>query len=333
MYNAYTIVGGGIAGLSAGARLLEHGINPLIIEAGDYTVDKVCGEFCSFKGLEQLNKWDIHPQVIEDVYFYAYDQVLHYRFPKPFGSMSHLGLVSKLLERNKNVLTNAQVIKWDVEASEHVLALSNGGQLTASNLICATGALVKKERVQPSYIGFKAHCTGISLNSLEMYVFEDGYLGITPIEGGMCNVAGLVRRKKWKSTEALIEQWKEESSAIKSRLPSGLQWLETSIPEFGLRMGLNAPNAYFIGDAAGGIPPITGNGLSLGIASGVSAADFSKNSDWCGFRANSKNTLSKPIFWGQILQKIAFNPSIARPLMRLGSRFPYMFHPLYYLTR
>jgi flavin-dependent dehydrogenase len=47
----YVILGGGVAGLCAARRLIELGIQPLVIEAGSYPSHKVCGEFISSSGV------------------------------------------------------------------------------------------------------------------------------------------------------------------------------------------------------------------------------------------------------------------------------------------
>ena len=49
-----TIVGGGIAGLSAGIALRQRGVPVTVIESKEYPRHKVCGEFISGRGLEIL---------------------------------------------------------------------------------------------------------------------------------------------------------------------------------------------------------------------------------------------------------------------------------------
>src|SRR5882762_5804792 len=49
-----TIIGGGIAGLSAGIALRQHGVPVTVIESKEYPRHKVCGEFVSGRGLEVL---------------------------------------------------------------------------------------------------------------------------------------------------------------------------------------------------------------------------------------------------------------------------------------
>ena len=50
-----TIIGGGIAGLSAGIALRQRGVPITVIESKEYPRHKVCGEFVSGRGLEVLS--------------------------------------------------------------------------------------------------------------------------------------------------------------------------------------------------------------------------------------------------------------------------------------
>src|SRR6266568_3721640 len=49
-----TIVGGGLAGLTLGIGLRQHGIPVTLSEAGHYPRHRVCGEFISGRGQETL---------------------------------------------------------------------------------------------------------------------------------------------------------------------------------------------------------------------------------------------------------------------------------------
>ena len=49
-----TIIGGGLAGLTLGIGLRQHGVPATIIEAGNYPRHRVCGEFVSGRGQATL---------------------------------------------------------------------------------------------------------------------------------------------------------------------------------------------------------------------------------------------------------------------------------------
>ena len=80
------------------------------------------------------------------------------------------------------------------------------------------------------------------------------------------------------------------------------QWLVTRAPEFSHRKTPKWANGYFIGDAAGSIPPATGNGLSMALSSGIMAAKYAVRGDANGFRRAWKlgRTLSRIYMEGDI---------------------------------
>lgn len=336
MESEYTIVGGGVAGLSACMRLLEYGVTPLVIEAGKYPSHKVCGEFFSPKGVEILQNWGIVPIEIEDAYFHIENETLHYKFPSPFGSLSHLQVDPLLMNKSEKAtfLTETRVTQISVN-DMHVLELSSGEKVRTLNLILATGRTLNTIPRPPAYKGFKVHLRGnFNPRALEMYLFDEGYLGISPVEGGNFNIAGLVKIElfhKWKTVGALVNHWKETNKALAKRLNVSPNWMEVFIPAFGRKKIPNRLHAYYIGDAAGSIPPITGNGLSLGMQSGIMAANYALHRDYQGFKKASKALWSTPIFWGKVMHEIAMKPKIAKKLMQWGKH--YLMHALYYLTR
>lgn len=343
MFREYVIVGGGVAGLSASARLVELGIKPLLIDSGDYPAHKVCGEFFSPKGLVLLKKWDIHPIEISSACFFAGNHSLDYHFPSPFGSLSHIQVDPKLLQKSYGIELLKQTTVVDLQPGEqlHRLVLSSGEQITTSNLLLATGRVYNKKILKPKYKGFKAHFKGnVPLKILEMYMFDGGYLGVSPIEEGKYNIAGLVNIEsfeKWKTVLGLINHWKAQSPSLANRLLTCSclfsEWMEVFIPDFGIKNPPNWPHTYFMGDAYGTIPPITGNGLSLGMMSGIMAAEHAINRNYQGFQAASKELWSKPVFWGKTLHALTMHPVLAKQTIRWGKSFPSLFNAFYNLTR
>lgn len=331
MNREYTIVGGGVAGLCTALRLLEWGIRPLVIESGKYPAQKVCGEFFSPRGVQILKKWGIQPIEITDAYFHIDKEVYHYRLPESCGSLSHLTLDPLLVQKSQGAdfLIETKVNRIEPGDQGHLLELSSGELVKTSNLMMATGRMPNSSPLKPAYKGFQAHVRGsFRENALEMFFFEEGYLGISPVEGGNYNVAGLVDLRafeKWGTLPLLLDHWKLKFSLLTP------QWLETHVPPFGRKKIPSWPHTYFIGDAAGTIPPITGNGLTLGMESGIAAANYALHRDYRGYLKASQKALSTPIFFGKILHALAMRPKVAKPLMRWGKG--YFVNILYHLTR
>lgn len=290
----YVIVGGGVAGLAAAIRLTELGIRPLVIESGTYPSHKVCGEYISPAGCEKLKEWGISPLPIEKVRFCFQKREYLFPLPKPAGALSHLQLDPQLAIRAKVGGSTIYVNSKVVELGPKKVVLENGEVIRPKHLLIATGRY-RNEKPKIEYYGYKAHFKDLKVDGLEMHAFDGGYYGIAPIEGGKCNVACISRRD--------------------APPPLKAEWLRAPIPEFGIKEIPSWEDSYFIGDAAGTIPPATGNGLTIAILSGILGAEYAFRNDPAGFRKVWLKQFSKPIFWGKITHNLLLKPSIAQKLV------------------
>lgn len=344
------ILGGGVAGLAAARHLIELGIKPLLIEAGAYPSHKVCGEFFSPSSLPLLKRWDLNPIPLDRLCIHTQKQKYEFKFPSPAGALSHLTLDTELAEQiaslGATLLTRTKVEKLTQNYSEngnHLIHLASGEKIAAKNLLIATGRLGNHSTLAPNicYAGFKAHFSGIELNSrLEMFSFPNAYLGLAPIENGLTNLACLTtieNFKKASSAKQFMEELIDSHPALRNLISAGTNhfdaWMEAFIPEFGLRSPPDWPRTYWIGDAAGTIPPASGNGLSLALASGCLAAEYASRNDPAGFKKAWKKRCASQIFYGKCLHKLFLNPAWGNCTLRAGRVFPSIAAKLFAMTR
>lgn len=322
----FVIIGGGIAGLSAAIRLTELGARPWLIEAGDYPSHKVCGEFFSPESLMVLKRWGICPISITHAHFHASQEVLEFRFPHPAGSLSHIECDPQLkarAEKGGAVIKTRTTLDF-LDPHKRMLKLSTGKVLKVKNLILATGRIPQMNSHSPTprirYVGIKAHFEGLPIrDTLEMFSFKGAYLGISPIEKGKFNLACLARKERFSRAEtpdALVKELRSENKNLDHLLSQGHMifdnWMTAFVPELGLKKIPELPYMYFIGDAAGTIPPITGNGLSMGLAGGILAAEYAFRRDADGFRKAWKAHHRSQIFWGKCLHEVMMRPLLAQ---------------------
>jgi flavin-dependent dehydrogenase len=346
----YVILGGGVAGLCAAKRLLELNIQPLVIEAGDYPAHKVCGEFLSPSSLPILKQWQIHPIPIHQVQLSTPSQSLKLVFPQPAGSLSHLTLdfqlAHQISQQGALLLTQTKVLDLSPSSCEgecHQLSLSSGEKIKAKHLLIATGRLPHDslKRAPPRYIGFKSHFSGLELNStLYMFSFKGAYLGLAPVENARANLACLAKMKdiqQFSSSQQFIKTLLSSHPLLVQLLAPGHSlfdhWMEASVPEFGLKSTPSWPQTYWIGDAAGTIPPASGNGLALAIASGYLAAEFAKRQDASGFKRIWKKRCTFPIHLAKGLHQIFLNPTWGSLTIRLSHCFPFFARQIFERTR
>lgn len=346
----YVIIGGGVAGLAAAIRLTELGLSPLIIEAGSYPAHKMCGEFLAPSCLAVLEKWGIEPHFIDQINFSTNHKRAEFLLPKVAGALSHSILdpllLQKALQGNASIYTNCRLLHLmpaTADSLPHSLQLEGGKMIQARQLIIATGrvpGLVQKHS-PAQYIGIKAHFSGVPLqNALEMFFFKGAYLGLAPLGQDVCNVACLAQLsvvERHATTEAFINSLLQQNRWLKSYLGRAHHlfdsWLAVKVPHFGCRALSPLPNVYFIGDAAGTIPPVTGNGLAMSIASGLMAAEYAYQKDAAGYKKAWQQQFTRPILWGRMLHQLLIKQAGASLAVRLTKSFPRLFHQCYQKTR
>ena len=330
MIEECVIVGGGVAGLSAANRLADAGLSPLIVEASKYPAHRICGEFFSHECLPILKGWDISLSgEIKHCRFFRGDHQLEFELPMHSGSCSRFDFDHLLLERAKSkgarALIETMVVSLHVpnSASENFeLLLSDGQVIKARHLMIGTGRIPKMNHaigtLNPEYVGFKAHFEGISIeNSIEMHAFDGGYLGISNIDNKTTNIACIVRKERLQESnpcEMFMNKLQEEKGmpAFKERLLKARmifsKWHVGQIPEFGIRTNPSWNRVFWIGDAAGSIPPICGEGLGIAVTSGCMAGDFFLKSDASEFKKAWLKRYKKRFFWAKLLHRIMLTP-------------------------
>lgn len=335
----YVILGGGVAGLCAAKRLLELGIQPLVIEGGNYPSHKVCGEFISPSSLSILSKWDIHPLPIHEIQWSTPSHTLKIPLRKPAGSLSHISLDPELADqiRKQSALlwTEKKVTKITPACSEgfwHHLELSCGKNIRAKHLLIATGRLpnVLGKNHSPKYMGIKSHFSGLNLKSvLTMFSFPGAYLGIVPVENEKYNLACLAKIgwvEKFPSLKDFMSNLLRLHPSLTEIMSEGSMlfenWMEAKIPEFGNRSTPHWHQTYWIGDAAQTIPPASGNGLSLAIASGYFAAEFAARNQPMQFKEFWRKRCAQPMFFGKGLHHLFLNSTWSSLAMGLNSFLP-----------
>lgn len=341
MTEEVVIIGGGVAGLSAAFHLADLGLKPLLIEGGHFPSHKVCGEFFSPESVPYLKNFAIEPTVwIKKIAFAIKNKSWEHPLPAPAAGLSRFyfdnQLKIKAEEKGARILADTVVkaVDFNVEDSTYHLSLSSGEKIETSSLVIGAGRVSqllssKKSKAPPfPYIGLKAHFEGIDAGEkLEFHFTGDAYLGLSPIGEGKSNVACLVRKESIDKAGG-VKEWidalsgQSEFSFLRKGKMLFPDWLIVSAPPFGLKRCLSLPNVYFIGDARGTIPPITGEGLSIALSSGLLVAEYVKRKDALGFDKAWRKHYKGAIRWGICLHHAMLNPYISSFLERMVSWFP-----------
>lgn len=354
------IIGGGVAGLSVANQLADAELSPLIIEASKFPAHRVCGEFLSHECLPILQQWDIPIlNQIDVCRFFSGNTKVEFNLEtanlaRQSGSCSRYILDSMLLERAKKkgarALTETTVVSMNLpenSSGNYELVLSNGQTIYARHLMIGTGRIPRmpgvKQDVNLKYMGFKAHFEGVSTGKgVEIHAFDGGYLGISNVDANTTNVACIVNKnclKEMQQPERFMQKLQEDKSLpfFNERMVNARiifpNWLIGQIPEFGIRKNPSWERVFWIGDAAGSIPPICGDGLAIAITSGCMAADYYLNSNAGEFKKAWMKRYRQRFFIAKLLHKMMIHPKMSRIALTVGNSVPGLPNLLWKLTR
>lgn len=293
------IVGGGLAGAATATRLARAGREVVVLERDEGPEDKVCGEFLSREAGLYLTSLGIDLRAlgavpIEAVRLADRATLSVVKLPFPAFSLSRRVLDEALLARaaaaGATIRRGARALELATAAAGYRARLEDGAIIEARAAFLATGkhdlrGWKRPAGLQNDLVAFKlyfrlAEDQARQLDRhVELSLFEGGYAGLQPVEGGRANLCLLVRRQRF---AALGQRWDNLLSAIRAESPhldarlGGAEacWARplalSSIPYGHVRRGAEGP--FRLGDQAAVIPSFSGDGMSIALHSAELAA-------------------------------------------------------------
>jgi flavin-dependent dehydrogenase len=123
--------------------------------------------------------------------------------------------------------------------------------------------------------------TGFLAGRVHLYLFAGGYCGLSRIEGGAANLAGVVSEDAWKLAgggwAGVVDGARRGNRALDAdlaRMEQGPVGFLATGPVFFTRKPPAENGLLMAGDAAGVIDPFSGEGQAAALASGILAAEF-----------------------------------------------------------
>jgi menaquinone-9 beta-reductase len=291
------IAGGGLAGLISGIHLAKAGIPVVIVEKKSYPLHKVCGEYISHETSPFLKATGLYPENFQP------PQISRFQLSSIKGKSAELMLdlggfgISRfsfdqfLFEKAKQagveVLLNTEVgaIRFD-ENKFHVAAGQK--EFTADVVLGAFGkrskldATLEREFIKrrSPYAGVKYHIRRNHPDDLiALHNFEGGYCGISNVENGRTNLCYLTHRDNLRQYGDIPTMEKE----VLYRNPMLKEiFLHSDFllpkPEVINEISFETKqpvedHILMIGDAAGMITPLCGNGMAMAIHSAKLASE------------------------------------------------------------
>jgi menaquinone-9 beta-reductase len=276
------ILGGGPAGSAAAIMLARGGAKPLVIDRQAEIGDALCGGFMSWHTLKNLARLGVEPSghPIDHVRVFAGNRCASARLPA-----GAIGLSRHRLD----TLMRAQAIESG--AGLEIAMIKHIDEVDAETRFLATGKHDLRGITRPKIdaddptlglrikIGPHPRLTTLVGSSIELHLFDRGYVGLLLQEDGKANLCLAVRKSRLADAggnpTALLRQLGDMMPALGERLA----FMEAqpdadaiaSVP-YGWRATTTEPGLFRLGDQAAVIPSLAGEGNGIAIASGIAAA-------------------------------------------------------------
>lgn len=296
MANDYDIgiVGGGLAGLCLSLLAADAGYSVVLFEKEKYPFHKVCGEYISYEShdfltllglpLADMNLPEIKKLQVSDVNGRLYDFKLDLG---GFGISRYTidDLLYQLaLKAGVSVFTEEKVTDINFNESHHVI-YTNKKNVSVKIVAGAYGKrsnldikwersfVEKKPDKLNNYIGVKYHLhTDLPKDFIALHNFKNGYCGISAIEEDKHCLCYLTTADNLSANANSIQKMQEDvlyKNPVLQRIFTKSQFLydvPLTISQISFDKKTQVENhVLMLGDAAGMITPLCGNGMSMAI--------------------------------------------------------------------
>ncbi|MBK9168754.1 MAG: hypothetical protein IPM24_14975 [Bryobacterales bacterium] len=252
------VAGAGPAGSAAALSALRAGCPVEIAEKARFPRHKVCGEFLSPEAASVLEDLGCasaftaaRPARIERARLVFGRSEKRFGLPDPAHGLSRYTLDQLLLQQA-------------IQRGAHLLRDSAGASVIAHG---RQGRGEKGNRL----FGFKAHFRGPVNDTVELFFFDRGYVGVSAIENGGTNVCGLAPEALLSAHGFEIDAVLARAAALRERLAPltrSMDWMVTGPLVFSRTLESMPEGVYAAGDALGFIDPFTGSGILAALATG-----------------------------------------------------------------
>ena len=349
------IIGGGLAGLTAAIHLSQKNLKVTLIEKSAYPRHKVCGEYISNEILPYL-KWlgadvsELNPTKISNFEFTTNGgKAATTKLPLGGFGISRYTLDDFLYQ--KALSANCTIIKenvTNVSFSDDLFTVTTSDQTVTAKIVL--GAFGKRSNVdqvldrnfftkKSPWLAVKAHYSGnINDDVVALHNFSGGYCGVSKVENdiiNICYLADYATFKQYKNIEDYQKNVLYKNKHLKNVFENSTLLFDKplTISQISFDKKKAVENhILMIGDTAGLIHPLCGNGMAMAIHSAKIASELileyfadkkkSRNELEKKYIKEWNNHFGKRIFMGRMLAKILTNKIVTNLFVSMVASFP-----------
>lgn len=351
------VIGGGLAGLIVAIRLARNNFDCTLIEKKTYPFHRVCGEYISNETEAFLKSEGLYPDLFNP------PVITHLQLSSAKGKATTLPLdlggfgISRFTYDNllyeeakkEGVTCLLNTAVEDVLFNDQSFQVKTNDRILTADLVI--GAFGKRSRLDVAlsrdfikkrspYVGVKYHAlTNQPQHLISLHNFVGGYCGTSKIENNQTNICYLTSReniKQYGSIEAMQEQVLFKNPHLKSLFNHATMLFNKPevINEISFEQKEPVANHVFmLGDAAGMIAPLCGNGMAMAIHSAkilsdllIRQAEQSFNRNWLEkeYTTQWQKAFAGRLWRGRFIQNKLFGTTAGSSLavnLMLRSRF------------
>jgi flavin-dependent dehydrogenase len=334
------VIGGGPAGLAVAIAARQRGLRVVVADGGHPPIDKTCGEGLMPDGLAALEQLGLQLPLAEAYAFRGIRFLTHTRSADALFPQSGCGLAVRRTVLHRVMSERAAQVGADLFWEMPVTGITAEGVYLGKSFVRArwiVGADGSNSRVR-RWAGLEA-CYRPRLR----YAFRQHYR-VTPWTDHMEVHWG--RRCQGYATGVCEDQ---VCIALAShdpnlRLEQGLHdlpWLRKRIQgakavtaERGAVTGNRRlkhvwrGNVALIGDAAGTVDAITGEGIGLAFSQGVALAKCMESGDLIPYQAEHRRLMLRPLLMARLMLTLDGRPRLQDRTLRVFRKHPQVFRRL-----
>ncbi len=350
------IAGGGLAGLTAAIDLRLRGFEVTVVEKNAYPHHKMCGEYLSNEVIPYLQRLGVDvnsliPKTLTKLRFVlVHGKQLECDLPLGGMGISRYALDLFLYERAISLGVEFifdKVENINFHENEFTVDIRSGDTRKAHYVLNALG---KKSVVDVQFqrkhtyknadwIAVKAHYKGNYPDHIVgLYHFTGGYCGVSKIENNEINICFLAKQElleQNKTIPQLISNVLFKNKALREIFEKSISTFEKPIAISGIsfeKKTKSEKHILMIGDSAGLIHPLCGNGMAMAINSarliseilGKNPSTEVSNRKWIEktYQKAWNKTFSKRLWIGRQISKVLQNQTLADQLFPIFVRYP-----------
>ncbi len=355
------IVGGGLAGLTAALDLGRRGLRVALFEQKHYPMHRVCGEYVSNEVLPYLESLGVHvsglgAHPVHRLFATGCDGGETWSAPLPLGGFGlsryvfEWHLVEQARAAGVRIFERTPVRTFGPAGERMRVVTEQGGEWHAAMVLCATGKRSRLDRRldrrfmdRPTpWMAVKYHVQGgAEPGVIALHSFDGGYCGVVGIEGGLANVCYLAHERNLGDGIAAMEREVLSRNPWLARLFRGAQKIDPrplAIARISFADRSATENhALMVGDAAGLVTPLCGNGMAMAIGAArlaaESAAAFLQGACTRAecereYAARWRKAYRTRILAGRLLQPLMGEPRVTDLALRVLRGMPRLARPV-----